>query len=87
MNFIIFFSVFTIVFAFQTLIIKKRLINKLDFTYKTKKYLSLILYITFFGVLLYPMARYFPVVPNWLYFLLSLPIGVIFLTFIITIIT
>ena len=30
------------------------------------------------------MARYFPIVPNWLYFLLSLPIGVIFLTFIIT---
>ena len=30
------------------------------------------------------MARYFPVVPNWLYFALSLPIGVIFLTFIIT---
>ena len=85
MNFIIFFSVFFIVFAFQTLIIKKRLINKLDFTYKTKKYLSLILYITFLGVILYPMARYFPVVPNWLYFVLSLPIGVIFLTFIITI--
>jgi uncharacterized protein len=84
MSFIIFFSVFTIVFAFQTLIIKKRLINKLDFTYKTKKYLSLILYITFFGVLLYPAARYYPLVPNWLYFLLSLPIGVIFLTFIIT---
>ena len=85
MSFIIFFSIFTIAFAFQTLIIKKRLINKLDFTYKSKKYLSLFLYITFFGVLLYPMARYFPVVPNWLYFLLSLPIGVIFLTFIITI--
>ena len=84
MNFIIFFSVFTIVFAFQTLIIKKRLINKLDFNYKTKKYLSLILYITFFGVLIYPMARYYPLVPNWLYLLLSLPIGVIFLTFIIT---
>lgn len=85
MNFIIFTTVFTIVFAFQTLIIKKRLINKLDFNYKTKRYLSLILYITFLGVILYPMARYFPVVPNWLYFLLSLPIGVIFLTFIITI--
>ncbi len=84
MNFIIFTTVFTIAFAFQTLIIKKRLINKLDFNYKTKKYLSLILYITFLGVLLYPMARYFPVVPNWLYFLLSLPIGVIFLTFMIT---
>lgn len=58
--------------------------NKLDFNYKTKKYLSLFLYLTFFGVLMYPMARYFPVVPNWLYFLLSLPIGMIFLTFIIT---
>ena len=84
MSFIIFFSAFTIVFAFQTLIIKMRLIDKLDFKYKTKKYLSLFLYITFFGVLLYPAARYFPLVPNWLYFLLSLPIGVIFLTFIIT---
>ncbi len=84
MSFIIFFSAFTIVFAFQTLIIKKRLIDKLDFKYKTKKYLSLFLYITFFGVLLYPAARYFPLVPNWFYFLLSLPIGVIFLTFIIT---
>jgi uncharacterized protein len=84
MSFIIFFSVFTFVFALQTFIIKKRLINKLDFKSKTKKYLSLILYITFLGVLLYPVARYFPLVPNWLYFLLSLPIGVIFLTFIIT---
>lgn len=84
MNFIIFFLVFITVFAFQTFIIKKRLINKLDFTYKTKKYLSLILYITFLGVILYPMARYYPFVPNWLYFVLSLPIGVIFLTFIIT---
>jgi uncharacterized protein len=84
MNLIIFFLVFIIVFAFQTFIIKKRLINKLDFTYKTKKYLSLILYITFFGAVLYPMARYYPLVPNWLYFVLSLPIGMIFLTFIIT---
>ncbi len=84
MNFILFFLFFIIVFAFQTFIIKKRLINKLDFTYKTKKYLSLILYITFLGVILYPMARYYPFVPNWLYFVLSLPIGMIFLTFTIT---
>lgn len=84
MNISLFFILFTIVFAFQILIIKKRLINKLDFNYKTKKYLSLFLYLTFFGVFMYPMARYFPVVPNWLYFLLSLPIGMIFLTFIIT---
>jgi len=86
MSFIIFFSVFITLFAFQTFIIKTRLINNLDFNLKTKKYLSSFLYITFIGVCLYPFARYYPVVPNWLYFLLSLPIGVIFLTFIITII-
>lgn len=86
MSFIIFFSLFITVFIFQTIIIKKRLINTLDFNHKTKKYLSIFLYITFFGVCLYPVARYYPVVPNWLYLLLSLPIGVIFLTFIITII-
>jgi uncharacterized protein len=85
MSFIIFFSIFISVFALQTLIIKKRLINKLEFKPKTKKYLSTFLYITFLGVILYPVARYYPLVPNWVYFLLSLPIGVIFLTFIITI--
>lgn len=86
MSFIIFITVFLSVFAFQTYIIKKRLIDKLAFKDKTKKYLSIFLYITFFGVCMYPVARYNPVFPNWLYFLLSLPIGVIFLTFIITII-
>jgi len=85
MNFIIFISVFVLLFTFQTYIIKKRLINKLDFRPRSKKYLSLLLYTTFCGVLLYPIARYIPIVPNWVYFLLSLPIGIIFLTFIITI--
>ena len=85
MNLILFISIFIIIFAFQTLIIKKRLINRLDFGYKTKKYLSIFLYLTFLGSIFYPIARYFPIVPNWLYFLLSLPIGMIFLTFIITI--
>ena len=84
MSFVIFFSVYLIAFSFQTYIIKKRFIDKLDFKHKTRKYFSFVLYLTFFGALLYPLARYFPLVPNWLYFLLSLPIGVIFLTFIIT---
>ena len=84
MKFILFYLTYTAVFAFQTLIIKKRLINKLDFSNKTRMFLSLILYITFFGALMYPLARNYPLVPNWLYFLLSLPMGVIFLTFTIT---
>ena len=86
MNFLIFFSIFIFVFSLQTFIIKKRLINKLDFTLKTKKYLTIILYINLLGAIAYPFARYYPVVPNWLYFLLSLPIGLIFLTFIVALI-
>src|SRR5574344_636779 len=85
MSFMIFFLVYFVAFFLQTYTIKKRFINKLNFSLKTRKYLGFALYLTFFGALLYPMARYFPLVPNWLYFLLSLPIGVIFLTFIITI--
>ena len=83
MSFMIFFLVYFVAFFLQTYTIKKRFINKLNFSLKTRKYLGFALYLTFFGALLYPMARYFPLVPNWLYFLLSLPIGVIFLTFII----
>lgn len=85
MSFMIFFLVYLITFSFQTYTIKKRFVDKLDFSLKTRKYFGFALYLTFFGALLYPLARYFPLVPNWLYFLLSLPIGVIFLTFIITI--
>ncbi len=86
MNFIIFFSIFTLLFTFQTFIIKKRLINKLEFKNHNKKILTYFLYITFFAAIFYPIARYYPFVPNWLYFMLSLPIGVIFLTFGITLI-
>ena len=84
MNFLLFLTFFIAVFTLQTYVIKKRLINKLDFSHKTKKYLSIFLYITFIAVICYPFARYYPIVPNWLYFLLSLPIGVIFLTFMVT---
>lgn len=82
----LFLILFTVVFVIQTFIIKTRLINRLDFKYRTKKYLTFLLYITFLAALAYPVTRYNPIVPNWLYFLLSLPIGAIFITFIITLI-
>ena len=85
MKFILFYLTFVAVFALQTLIIKKRLINKIELGDKMNKFLSLILYITFFGASLYLLARNYPLVPNWLYFLLSIPMGMIFLTFTITI--
>ncbi|MFA7069987.1 MAG: metallophosphoesterase [Sulfurimonas sp.] len=75
----LFFIAYVLAFGLQTYLIKRLFID--DIKLKNKRYLSRSLYILFAISLLYPLARYFPLVPNWLYFLLSLPIGVLFLTF------
>ena len=85
MNFIIFASIFLSVFALLSFFIAKRLIKRLDFKPKTKRYLNLFLDFNFLGVILYMISRYFISVPNSLYFLFSLSIGVIFLLFITTV--
>jgi len=46
-----------------------------------KKSLNIFLYVNLLGIFLYALGRYFIDFPNWLYFLLSLPIGVLFLLF------
>ena len=74
------------VFALLNLYISKRLIAHLDIAVKHKRHLRLFLYINLFGILLYALGRYFIDFPNWLYFLFSLPIGVVFLLFCTTII-
>ena len=75
-----FFSfLFITIFSLLTFFIHKRLIQKLHLNRKVKHLLSLFLILNFMGVLGYFAARYFINLPNWLYFLLSLPIGVIFL--------
>ncbi|MFA7083122.1 MAG: metallophosphoesterase [Arcobacteraceae bacterium] len=51
-----------------------------------KKVFNIFLLINLFGVLGYMLFRYFPVVPNFIYFLFSIPIGLIFLLFITTVI-
>lgn len=86
MNFLIFISIFILLFAFQTFIIKSRFINKLKVSKQVNRYFTLILYITFLGAILYPITRYYPTMPNWMYFFLSLPIGIIFVTFMFTLI-
>lgn len=86
MKFFIFFSIFIALFFIQTVTIKKWFIDKSLFSFKTKRFLTLFLYVVFILVLLYPIERYYPFVPNWFYFLSSLSIGIIFITFCITLI-
>jgi len=77
---------FLVVFVLLNVYIYKRLICKLDFKRNTKRYLKLFLFINLLGIFGYIGARYFVSIPSWLYFLLSLPIGVLFLLFWMTVI-
>ncbi len=81
MNPLLFGLFFLTVFILLNLYIYKRFILKLDLSNRAKHYLSLFLVLNFVGLVGYILARYYLNIPNWLYFLLSLPIGVIFLLF------
>lgn len=84
MNFILFASIFLSVFALLSFYISKRFISRLDFKEKTKKQLNLFLIFNYIGIILYMLSRYAFSVPNTLYFLFSLSIGLIFFLFITT---
>lgn len=81
MRLLIFATIFLSVFALLNLYIVKRFINKLDIKERYKKYFKLFLLINFIGVLGYMYARYNPDIPNWLFLMLSLPMGIVFLIF------
>lgn len=68
-------------FSLLNLYISRRLIAHLDIHLKYKRRLRLFLHINLLGIFVYTLARYYIDLPNWLYFLVSLPIGVIFLLF------
>ena len=85
-NFILFFSIFLLVFLFQVYIIKKRFIDKISIHNSTKKIVTILLYLTFFGVILYPLMRHNPTLPSWFFWITTLPIGIIFITFCVTLI-
>jgi predicted MPP superfamily phosphohydrolase len=86
MRFLIFLTIALSVFALLNLYIVKRFVNKLDFSNKYKKYIKIFLAINFVGILGYMYARYNPVFSNEIFFLLSLPIGALFLFFCIAVI-
>lgn len=81
MNPILFFIAFLGVFILLNMYISKRLIAKLDIKEKTKYYFRLFLLINLIGIICYMLGRYYVNIPNWLYFMFSLPIGVLFLLF------
>ena len=81
MNPLLFFTAFLGVFILLNMYIFKRLVKKLDVTEKTKNYLRLFLIFNLFGIVGYMLGRYYVDIPNWLYFLFSVPIGILFLIF------
>ena len=86
MRFLLFATLFLLVFTLLTLFISKRLVNKLHFKPIYKRAFNIFLSFNLLGVLGYMLFRYYPVVPNFIYFLFSIPIGVIFLLFTTTVI-
>ena len=85
MKFILFVTIILLVFSLLILYIIKRFVNKLHIKDKYKKLFKLFLYINFVGVIGYIYARYNPNLANEIFFLLSLPIGILFLIFCVAI--
>ena len=68
-------------FLIISVYIYRRFIQRLHLSQKNKERLKIFLIINYIGILGYMLTRYMPIVPNWLFFLLSLPIGILFLLF------
>ncbi len=81
MNLLLFSFTFIFVFALLNIYISKRLIKKLDLKKALKDGFNIFLIINFLGIIGYMLGRYYINIPSWLYFLLSVPIGIIFLLF------
>ena len=81
MNPLLFFTAFSGVFILINMYISRRFIAHLDIKPTQKFYLRIFLFTNFFGIIAYMLGRYYIDFPNWLYFLFSLPLGVLFLFF------
>lgn len=81
MNPLLFFVLFLGIFSLLNLYISRRLIAHLHFSNKTKFYLRVFLFVNLVGIVAYILGRYYIDIPNWFYFLCSIPIGILFLLF------
>ncbi|ABB43832.1 Metallophosphoesterase [Sulfurimonas denitrificans DSM 1251] len=81
MNPLLFFIVFLSVFALINFYISRRFIAYLDVKATHKFYFHIFLFVNYLGIIGYMLGRYYLDFANWLYFLFSLPIGLLFLLF------
>lgn len=81
MQFMIFSTIFTSVFALLSFYISRRYIKKLSISPRIKKSLNIFLLLNFIGVLVYMLGRYSISLPTYINYLSSLSIGMIFLLF------
>jgi len=81
MRIVIFMTLFLFVFALLNLYISKRLVKHLDLNKKIKRLLNIFLVINYVGIIGYISGRYFVNIPDTIYFLFSIPIGIVFLLF------
>lgn len=86
MKIALFALIFLGVFLLLNLYISRRLIAHLDIKGSYKKTFRWFLVLNYLGIIGYMLARYSPSLDNTLYFLLSVPIGVLFLLFCTTLI-
>jgi len=86
MKIALFATAFLGVFYLLNMYISRRLIAHLDIKESYKKAFRWFLVINYLGIIGYMLARYYPSLDNTLYFLLSVPIGVLFLLFCTTLI-
>ncbi len=81
MNPILFFIAFLGVFILLNAYVSRRLIDKLHLSQRVKRTLKAFLILNLFGMVGYMLGRYYVDIPNWLYFIFSIPIGILFLLF------
>lgn len=86
MRFFIFATIFLLVFLIIIIYISRRFVKKVHFKQRYKNYFNIFLWLNFVGIVGYMIFRYYPVVPNSIYFMFSIPIGIIFLLFTTTVI-
>ncbi|MDD2905301.1 MAG: metallophosphoesterase [Sulfurimonas sp.] len=77
----LFIIAFLGVFALLNMYISRRYIHHLHLSAKHKRWLRYFLYFNYAGIIVYMIGRYTGDFPNWLFFLVSLPIGILFLLF------
>lgn len=81
MNHLLFLSAFFGVFVLLYLYIWRRFVLKLELSEQGRLLAYLFLLLNLVGIGGYIAARYVMGIPNWLYFLFSIPIGILFLLF------